>query len=89
MRLYCLLLGIWKALVIEHITQILCVKITSNWLFWWQKWQNVEIFMLIRSIIPNINSCKPSSRFFTYGKTQTKLVRHVGTDVNNVKFDWH
>ena len=34
---------------------LLYIRITSNFVFWWEKWQNVEICMLICSILLNIN----------------------------------
>ena len=35
---------------------VLCIKMTLTSIFWSQKWQNGEIFNLMHSIIPSINS---------------------------------
>ena len=56
---------------------LLYVKMTSNSLFWWQKWQNIEICMLIRSIIPNINSFENFTMFLHLWKNWDKISQVV------------
>ena len=70
---YVLLLGIQKALVVKRIIHIPSIKITSNSLFRAQIWQNVEICMLIRSVITNINSLQNFTMFFNLWKDRHKI----------------
>ena len=86
MWLYFLLLAIWKLPVVKHIIHILCMRIliTSNSLFWRQKWQNVEMCMLIHSIIPNINSMENFTMSLHLWKNWDKI-SHLET-TRNFKF---
>ena len=55
---------------------VLYIKITSSSVFSWQKWQNVEICILIRSVIPNINFFENFTMFLHLWKDWDKISQY-------------
>ena len=56
--------------------QFFAIKISWNSLFWWQKWHNAEICILIRSLIPNINSSENFTMFLHLWKNWDKISQY-------------
>ena len=68
---------------------MLYIKMTSNFLFWWEIWQNIGIFTLIRSLITNINSLQKLSMFFNLWKDWHQISRWKFEILNNTVLKMH